>query len=114
MATELSAESSAMLQRYVEGRLSNTELEEWLVQVEYDEDKSLEEKDALAEIRLAIVDVDEERRKVDAILQSVATVLAASSPSETILAFRTGTGTQWVGSSFTGAPSRPRHVGISA
>lgn len=114
MTSELSAETHAMLQRYVEGRMSNAELEEWLVEVEYDEDMPSEEKDALAEVRLAIVDVDEGRRTVDAILESVATVLAASSPNEPILAFRTSSETQRDESSFTGATSRQRRVDISA
>ena len=115
MLTQLDSETCRVLQRYVDGQLSNAELEEWLVQIEYDSDIAAEERDALAQVRLIAIEVGEGRRPPDSILESVAKVLAAPRPSEPVLAFRTGSNTSWEQRlTFTAAPSRLERVGISA
>lgn len=114
MATELSSETRTVLKRYVDSEISNAELAEWLAQAEYDPDLSEEERNALARVRLVVIEVAEKRRKPPAILESVAEVLAASEPEGLVIALRAGSDTSWEQESkFTAAPSPLQRVGIS-
>lgn len=114
MRDQLNVEVCAMLQRYLDGELSNAELQEWLAQIEYDDDVSGEERDELARVRLIAVEVAEQRRPPDAVLESVAAALAAFRPAQVVLAFRSASATVWEGEPvFSAAPSRPQRVGIS-
>ncbi len=74
-------EAHSMLSRYVKGRVSNAELEEWLVQVGYDEEVAQPEKEALARVRLALVEVSEGRRTPDEVLRTVGQLLGSQSQS---------------------------------
>ena len=110
----LSAETQAMLDRYVKGRVSNAELEEWLVQVGYDAEVARPEKEGLAQVRLVLVEKSEGLRTPDDVLQAVAQLLASAEPGKQVLAFRTSSGTQWSGGTFITSTSRQLRVDISA
>jgi hypothetical protein len=109
----LSADATRELQRYINADLSNAELEAWLAGLEYDPDVSTEERDALAQVRLVLTEVEENRRRAEDVLVSVATVLATFEPARTITAARTGSATTWAGDTpLTATPSRLQRVGI--
>lgn len=102
-----------LLQRYVDGNISNLELAEWLVQVEYDREIAEESRDALAGLRLTVLEVEEGRRPVASVLEDVTSILARARPSEIVLAARSGSETAWAGEpSLTAAPSQIQRAGI--
>ena len=113
MTIQLSPDTRAWLQRYIDGQVSNDELAEWLVQVEYDLDLQSEERDALGQIRLAVIEVSEGLRPNEDILESVAAALALSR-AEQVVSVRANSSTDWRDTTVvTTASSRPQHVDIS-
>lgn len=110
----LSAEARWILQEYERGNLSNPELAEWLVRVEYDTSLQSEERDALAGLRLVVVEEAEGLRPKEEVLDAVAGILAAESPDERVLTVRTSSSTTWDQRIVTGAASRAQHAGISS
>lgn len=113
MLVELTPETRAELRRYVSGDVSNAELDEWLVGAEYDPALRQDERDALARIRLVLIEVQEEGRNPDEVLSVVAEVLASSTQEGPVIALRSGSGTSWEGEpTFTATPTRPQRVGI--
>lgn len=108
----LSAEATWILQEYERGNLSNPELAEWLVRVEYDTSLQSEERDALAGLRLVVVEEAEELRPKEEVLDAVAGILAAESPNERLLTVRTSSSTTWDQRIVTGTVSRAQHAGI--
>ena len=98
MATELSPETKGQLQRYLDGNLSNAELAEWLAAAEYDLELPQDERDALAQISLVLVEVEEKRRGTPEILGAVAVVLASATSRETVISPpRSDSTTSWQG-----------------
>lgn len=59
MRRQLSPASTDILRRYASRAIDLRALSEWLVQVEYDDDLSPEERDALARIRLTAIEAAE-------------------------------------------------------
>ena len=115
MVTQLSPGSKAQLRRYVDGQLSISELAEWLVQMEYDPDVAGEERDALAQIRLTLIEASEGLRPKDDILEGVSAILALSEPQARVMVYRSSSATSWERESvFTTTGSRVQHAGISA
>lgn len=113
MVIELTPDTSAELQRYLNGDLSNAELADWLVGAEYDLALRQDERDALARIRLVVIEVEEERRKSTEILDAVAEVLASSALGKPVIALRSGSGTSWQGGTkLTATPARLQRGGI--
>lgn len=113
MVVELIPETRAELRRYVDGDLSNAELADWLVGAEYDSALPQDERDALARIRLILIEIEEGRRDVGVVLDIVAEVLASSPQEGTVKALRSGSRTTWEGEpELTAAPSRWQRVGI--
>ncbi len=110
----LSAEERWILQEYERGNLSNPELAEWLVRVEYDTSLQSEERDALAGLRLVVVEEAEGLRPKEEVLDAVAGILAVESPDERVLTVRTSSSTTWDQRIVTGATSRAQHAGISS
>jgi len=110
----ISSETKVILQQYADGNLSNGDLAEWLVQAEYDSSVPQEERDALGQLRLVVVEEAEGRRDTDEILNTVAEMLAAESPEQTLVVRRTGSATEWpqTPSVTTGATSPAQHAGI--
>ncbi len=109
----LSDEPRRQLQRYVDGEISNAELDDWLTGVEYDEEVPETERDALAGIRLVVIEVDEGRRDPSEVLDAVAEVLASATDDGQIVAMRTGSATTWAEQPALGAtPARLQRVGI--
>ena len=110
----LSAEARWILQEYERGNLSNPELAEWLVQVEYDTSLQSEERDTLAGLRLVVVEEAEGLRPKEEVLDVVAGILASESPNEPVFTVRTSSSTrqdqEWV----TGSVSPARHAGTAA
>lgn len=114
MATQLSPEARRVLRQYLEGRLSNVDLEEWLAQAEYDSDLSQDERNSLATVRLAVIDFEEGRSEASTILDIVAIILAPTQPERPIVVLRTGASTTWQEPSRLSAmPSRTQRAGIS-
>ncbi len=114
MAIRLSQDSQSVLHRYVKGQLSNPELAEWLVQVEYDQDIPQDERDDLAQLRLIVTEAEEQIRPVEQILEKVAAMLVASDPRRQVIARRTSSSTDmYPGRVVTAAGSRVRHAGIT-
>lgn len=113
MATDLTQESREQLQRYVKGDLSNAELAEWLTAAEYDLELPQDERDALAQISLVLVEVEEGRRGTPEVLGLVAAVLASAVPGQTVTSFRSASDTSWEGMpSRTTTQARHQRVGI--
>ncbi len=113
MAIQLSRDTELMLRRYVDSQISNAELADWLVGAEYDPALGPNEQDALARISLVVIEVDEERREPTVVLDSVAELLAASTPGDVIIASRTGSATLWQQEpELSAAPTRLQRVGI--
>lgn len=113
MVYQLSPDTKTMLQRYIDGLISNAELEEWLAETEHDTAVPASERDLLAAARLAVIEVSEEVRQPDDILRTVASILATADPEKPIIAYRTTSATasqQEVRGSAT--PSQVRHAGI--
>ena len=114
MSDQLSADTIRVLRQYLEGRLSNAELEEWLVGAEYDAELSQAERDLLASIRLSLIDFQEQRTQANRVVETVAAVAAWGQPKERIVVLRTDASTTWrAGSRFTATPSRLERAGIS-
>ena len=110
----LSAEASWILQEYERGNLSNPELAEWLVQVEYDTSLQSGERDALAGLHLVVMEEAEEARPKEEVLDAVAGILASESPNERVITVRTSSSTKkgdqkWV----TGSATPARHAGTA-
>ena len=113
MSNQLSSETCRVLRQYLEGRLSNAELEDWLAGAEYDLDLSQEERDSLATIRLSVIDFDEGRSEASGVVEAVAALLASVQPEKPIVVLRTDASTTWKGQSqFSATPSRLERVGI--
>lgn len=109
----LNAEARSILQEYERGNLSNPELAEWLVQVEYDTSVQSEERDTLAGLRLVVVEEAEGLRPKEEVLDAVAGILALEE-DQTILTARTSSSTTWEPQErVTGAASPVQHAGIS-
>ncbi len=92
---QLSQDTRAVLQRYAKGQLSNKDLAEWLVQVEYDPDIPASERDELARLRLIVIEVSEGLRYAEHILEAAAALLAASEPEGRFDTIRTSSSTTW-------------------
>ena len=113
MRVDLSPEARAELRRYVDGELSNAELADWLVGAEYDPALPQDERDALARIRLVVIEVDEGTRGPAETLDAVAEVLASATDDGQVVAMRTGSTTIWAQHPALGAtPARLQRVGI--
>ena len=113
MAVQLTQEATQTLQGYVAGRVSNTELGDWLAGAEYDPAISESERDELAGIRLVLIEAQEGRRPIDEILTNVLEVLASVQPGTQIMAERTESSTRWITrTKLTAGPSLVRRVGI--
>ncbi len=110
----LSAEARSILQEYGRGNLSNPDLAEWLVQVEYDTSLQSEERDTLAGLRLVVVEEAEGLRPKEEVLDAVAGILASESPDEPILTVRTSSSTKGDQKWVTGSASPARHAGTAA
>lgn len=81
MSVKISPETRRVLQGYIDGRVSNAELDDWLTQAEYDDELARAERDALAGIRLTLIEVSEGSSKPISVSQSVAALLAAAERS---------------------------------
>ena len=113
MGVDLSPEARAELRRYVDGDLSNAELADWLVGAEYDPELPQDERDALARIRLVVIEVDEGTGDPAETLDAVAEVLAPATDDGQVVAMRTGSATTWAGQPALGAtPTRLQRVDI--
>ena len=111
MAAVLSPETRAELKRYVQGELSNDQLDDWLTGAEYDPELSQAERDALAQIRLVVIEVEEGRRGPSEVLNVVAEVLATE--GKPVVAWRSGSTTSWEGEpKVTAMPAPLQRVGI--
>jgi len=112
----LSAEVRSFLQEYERGNLSNPELAEWLVQVEYDTSLRSEERDTLAGLRLVVLEEAEGLRPKEDVLDAVAGILAFESPDKRVLTGRTSSSTSRDQNLriVTGAASQTRRAGISS
>ncbi len=114
MAIQVSQEAMLILQGYVDGRVSNAELADWLAGAEYDSSISESERDELAGIRLVLIEAQEGRREKDEILASVSAVLASAQPGKRILAERAESNTSWfTRSTLTAGRSPVQRAGIS-
>ena len=110
----LSAEARSILQEYERGNLSNAELAEWLVQVEYDTSLQSEERDTMAGLRLVVLEEAEGLRPKEEVLDAVAAILALEE-DKTRLTARTSSSTTWEPQErVTGTVSRAQHAGISS
>lgn len=113
MLAELTPETRTQLQRYVQGELSNDQLDDWLTGAEYDSTLPEDERDALAGIRLVLIEVEEGRRDRSEVLDAVAEVLASSTGEGQVIAVRSGSDTSWEGEpKVTAAQARLQRVGI--
>ncbi|MBI2912970.1 MAG: hypothetical protein HYY03_03525 [Chloroflexi bacterium] len=113
MTTRLSPDSRGTLQRYVDGRISNAELAEWLVAAEYDDELAQGERDELARLRLIVTEVEEDLRPADEILKAVSAILAVTE-DKIVVAVRTSSSTHTKpGSAVTAAASPVQHAGIA-
>jgi hypothetical protein len=112
MAIKLSAESTAQLEGYRRGLVSNADLGKWLAEIEHDESVPQPDRDALAALRTIVVEVLERSRPQDQILDKVVEILAAE--GKTSITMRTSSATRWDSDrSVITAGSPVRHVGIS-
>lgn len=113
MVAELTTETRAELMRYVSGDLSNAELDDWLVGIEYDPELPQDERDALARIRLVLIEVREGLRNVSEVLEVVVGLLASYGREGPVIALRSGSSTTWQEESgFTATPAPLQRVGI--
>lgn len=109
----LSPETQAVLNQYLRGEISNSEIADWLTGAEYDESLSTEERDTLASIRLIVIEVKEGQREPGDIVSAVAELLALAQKA-IIVADRSGSSTlRQEESEFSSSPSRVQRVGIS-
>jgi len=109
----LGADSRAQLHQYLAGNVSNRELADWLVKMEYDPAASAEERDALAALRLVVIEEGEGRRNKEDILAAVAAILARESDQKQVITIRTSASTTWREvSRFTGSASVAQRAGI--
>jgi hypothetical protein len=112
MTSQLDSGTKLMLQAYVNGRISNRELSEWLVAAEYDEELSERERDSLAQLRLIVLEAEEGSRPADEILQAVSAMLA-SAQGKVVYAIRTSSETQTMPGRVVTAGSPVQHAGIT-
>lgn len=113
MTSQISAETVAVLRQYVKGELSNADLEDWLTKVEYDNDSTIAERDALALIRQALTEFSEGSIDPSEVLCSVTAVLTQADPKEQVVALRSGSSTSWqIRSAITATSSPRQRVGI--
>lgn len=113
MTPRLRPDSKVTLQRYVDGRISNAELAEWLVATEYDDELPQGERDELAQLRLIVTEVEEDLRPSEEVLKAVSAVLAAAE-HRTVVAVRTSSSTRiHPGTVITAAGSPVLHAGIA-
>lgn len=113
MVVELTTETRSELMRYKSGDLSNAELDDWLVGIEYDPELSQDVRDVLARIRLVLIEVREGMRDVSEVLEIVVGVLALSEREGTVIALRSGSSTtRQEESGFTATPTPLQRVGI--
>ena len=113
MVVELTTETRAELMRYKSGDLSNAELDDWLVGIEYDPELPQDERDALARIRLVMIEVREDFRDASEILEGVVGVLCSAKREGTVIALRSGSSTtRQEESGFTATPAPLQRVGI--
>ncbi len=110
---ELRLETRLTLERYKDGQISNQDLAEWLVGVEYDPEFSAEERDALAALRLVTIEVFEGDGQDEDILRAVARVLVEAEPGSPVVTVRSGSATTWTMTTTTRAGSQARYAGIS-
>jgi len=112
----LSAEAMSVLQEYERGNLSNPELAEWLVQVEYDTSLQSEERDLMAALRLVVLEEAEGLRPKEEVLDAVAAILALESPDKNLVTKRTSSSTRWAEprARVTEAATPALHVGTAA
>jgi len=109
----LSDDYRRQLQRYVDGEISNAELDEWLTSLEYDDEASDADRETLAGIRLVLIEVQEERRNPDEVLASVLAVLAPLEHGAIIVVPRSGSTTTWAEQpTLDASPVQPQRVGI--
>lgn len=108
----LSADSRAQLQQYLAGNVSNRELAEWLVKMEYDTAVSAVERDVLAALRLVVIEEAEGRRNNEDVLKTVAAILAKESDEKRVITIRTSASTTWSGTQVTGSASMAQRAGI--
>jgi len=113
MVAQLTPETRVQLQRYVRGELSNDQLDDWLTGAEYDPALPQDERDALAQIRLVVIEAEELRRSPAEVLDVVAEVLASATQGEPVIAPRSGSTTSWEGEpKLTAMPAPLQRVGI--
>ena len=113
MGVDLSPQARAELWRYVDGDLSNAELADWLVRAEYDAAMPQDQRDALARIRLVVIEVDEGRRDATKIPKTISEGLAPATDDGQVIAMRTGSATTWAEQPALGATPAPlQRVGI--
>ena len=83
-------DSKMTLQQYLDQQITDDQLADWLAGAEYDPDLPQDERDALAGVRLMVIEPSEGLRPVEDILTSVQEALAlASTASRSIV--KTGT-----------------------
>ena len=110
---QLSLDTRAVLRSYIEGQVTNSELEEWLTQAEHDSDVMDDERAVLARLRLAVLEAGEGLRPNEDILGAVAAAFAPCQPDGPVLAFRTGSATSGLQQpKGTATPSRITYAGI--
>jgi hypothetical protein len=68
-----------MLDAYRRGKKTDNELSGWLVQMEYDDEVPVSEKDELALIRLLAIEAEEGLRPKQQLLDSISTLLSSNS-----------------------------------
>ena len=109
----ISSDTQAVLNQYVRGEISNSEIADWLSGAEYDDSLQTDERDILASIRLIVVEVKEGERNPEEIVSMVAEALALAEQN-IVYADRSGSSTlRQEESEFSSSPSRVQRVGIS-
>jgi hypothetical protein len=78
MTGQLSPASTDMLRRYTSRAIDLAALSEWLVQAEYDDDLSREERDVLARLRLTTIEAAEGLCPETEVVKDVASTLGAA------------------------------------
>jgi len=58
-ATILTPSSKLVLKRYLRGAITLPDLSEWLAVTDYDDELSRDERDALASVRIAVIETEE-------------------------------------------------------
>ena len=109
----ISSDTQAVLNQYVRGEISNSEIADWLSGAEYDDSLQTDERDILASIRLIVVEVKEGQRNPEEIVSMVTEVLALAQ-RVIVVADRSGSSTlRQEESEFSSSPSHVQRVGIS-